>query len=119
MATPGRPVIGVYDPASRYVEARFEETKLRHLAVDKGVELRVDRLPGVHLTGRITLLGPASAAEFALIPRDVTAGEFTKVTQRVPVRIAIDDLADHPELVPGLSVEVVVAKGPSAPGGRD
>ncbi len=119
LATPGRPVIGLYDPASRYVEARFEETKLRHLAVGKAVELRVDRLPGVDLTGRITLLGPASAAAFALIPRDITAGEFTKVTQRVPVRITIDDLADHPELVPGLSVEVVVAKGPSAPGGRD
>lgn len=111
LATPGRPVVGIYDPASRYVEARFEETKLAHLAAGKAVELRADRLPGVALTGRVTLLGPASAAEFALIPRDVTAGEFTKVTQRVPVRIAIDDLADHPELVPGLSVEVVVSKG--------
>jgi len=110
MATPGRPVISLYDPASRYVEARFEETKLRNLAQDKAVELRVDRLPGTPLTGRITLLGPAAAAEFALIPRDVTAGEFTKVTQRVGVRIAIDHLADHPELVPVLSVEVVVAK---------
>lgn len=111
LATPGRPLIGLYDPASRYVEARFEEAKLRHLAVDKAVELRLDRLPGVDLTGHIALLGPASSAAFALIPRDVTAGEFTKVTQRVPVRITIDHLEDHPELVPGLSVSVVVSKG--------
>ncbi|RMF78247.1 MAG: HlyD family secretion protein [Nitrospirae bacterium] len=110
LATPGRPVVGVYDPATRYVEARFEETKLRYLAAGKGVELRLDRLPGTPLRGRVVLVGPAAAAEFALIPRDVTAGEFTKVTQRVPVRIAIDHLEDHPEVVPGLSVEVVVAK---------
>ena len=62
------------------------------------------------LTGKVILVTPASAAEFALIPRDISAGEFTKVVQRIPVRIAIDNLKDRPELVPGLSCEVSIAK---------
>lgn len=109
-ASPGRPVIGIYDPATRYVEARFEETKLRFLAVGKEVELTIDALPGKRFSGHVLETAPASAAEFALIPRDVTAGEFTKVTQRIPVKIGIDGIQDHPEIVPGLSVEVAVEK---------
>ncbi len=109
-ATPGRPLLGIYDPRTRYVEARFEETKLRYLRDGKKVQLTIDALPGKHLTGHIFLMAPASSAEFALIPRDITAGEFTKVTQRVPIKIHIDDLQDYPEIVPGLSVEVAVPK---------
>ncbi len=109
-ASPGRPVIGLYDPATRHVEARFEETKLRFLKVGKKVDFTIDALPGEHFTGHVFETAPASAAEFALIPRDVTAGEFTKVTQRVPVKIRIDGVEDHPEIVPGLSVEVAVAR---------
>ena len=109
-ATPGRPMLGMYDPATRYVEARFEETKLRYLRDGKKVELTIDALPGKHLTGHVFLMAPASSAEFALIPRDITAGEFTKVTQRVPIKIHIDDIGKYPEIVPGLSVEVAVSK---------
>lgn len=109
-AAPGRPAIGLYDPRTRYVEARFEETKLRYIGVGKAVTMTVDREPGKRFTGHVFLVAPASAAEFALIPRDVTAGEFTKVTQRVPVKIRIDHLEKYPELVPGLSVVVAVKK---------
>ncbi len=109
-ASPGRPVIGLYDPRTRYVEARFEETKLRYIHDGEEVALRIDALPGKRFTGHVVLTAPASAAEFALIPRDITAGEFTKVTQRVPVRIRIDDVDEYPEIVPGLSVEVAVAR---------
>ncbi|NOZ77741.1 MAG: HlyD family secretion protein [Acidobacteria bacterium] len=109
-ATPGRPMVGLYNPATRYVEARFEETKLRYLRDGKRVELTVDALPGTRLTGHVVLMAPASSAEFALIPRDITAGEFTKVTQRVPIKIRIDDIEKYPEIVPGLSVEVAVSK---------
>ena len=58
----------------------------------------------------VNCITPAAAQEFALIPRDVTAGEFTKVTQRVPVELTIKDLDNHPEVVPGLSVVVSVRK---------
>lgn len=109
-ASPGRVVVAMYDPRSRYVEARFEETKVRRLSVGQKAKLRLDALPGLVLSGTIRRLTPAAAQEFALIPRDVTAGEFTKVTQRVPVEFAIDDLDAHPEVVPGLSVEVAVTK---------
>jgi membrane fusion protein (multidrug efflux system) len=109
-ASPGRPILGIYSPATRYVEARFEEVKLQHIAPGKKVELTVDSLADRKLTGTISLIAPTSAAEFAIIPRDISAGEFTKVVQRVPVRIAIDDLEKYPELVPGLSVEVIVAR---------
>jgi membrane fusion protein (multidrug efflux system) len=110
-AAPGRPVLAMYDPATRYVEARFEETKVKRLAVGQKARLKVDALPGLALSGTIRRITPAAAQEFALIPRDVTAGEFTKVTQRVPVELVIDGLENHPEIVPGLSVEVAVRKG--------
>jgi membrane fusion protein (multidrug efflux system) len=110
-APPGRPVVALYDPASRYVEARFEETRLPYVALGKRAEVRVDALPGLTLEGRVRRVAPAAAQEFALIPRDVTAGEFTKVMQRVSVEVEIQDLARHPELVPGLSAEVVLPRG--------
>jgi membrane fusion protein, multidrug efflux system len=110
-APPGRPVVALYDPASRYVEARFEETRLPYVALGKAAEVRVDALPGLTLAGRVRRVAPAAAQEFALIPRDVTAGEFTKVMQRVSVEVEIQDLARHPELVPGLSAEVVLSRG--------
>jgi len=70
----------------------------------------VDNQPDRTLRGKVVLVTPASAAEFALIPRDISAGEFTKVVQRIPVRIAIDDLRNRPDLVPGLSCEVSIAR---------
>jgi len=109
-APPGRPVAALYDPATRYVEARFEETRLPYVALGKAAEVRVDALPGLALAGRVRRVAPAAAQEFALIPRDVTAGEFTKVMQRVSVEVEIQDLARHPELVPGLSAEVVLSR---------
>jgi len=110
-AAPGRPVVAMYDPATRYVEARFEETKVKALQVGQKAQVKVDALPGQALTATIRRITPAAAQEFALIPRDVTAGEFTKVTQRVPVELAIEGIENHPEIVPGLSVEVSVRKG--------
>lgn len=107
-ATPGRPALGIYDPSTLYVEARFEETKLRYLHQDKELQLKIDALPHKVFRGHVAQMAPASSAEFALIPRDITAGEFTKITQRVPIRIALDDPTDL--LLPGLSVEVAVSK---------
>lgn len=109
-AAPGRPAVAMYDPATRYVEARFEETRIEGLRGGTAAALGVDAYPGRTFSGKIRRLVPAAAQEFALIPRDVTAGEFTKVTQRVAVEIEVLDLASHPELVPGLSVTVACPK---------
>jgi len=110
-AAPGRPVLAVYDPATRHVEARFEETKVKGLQVGQKAQIKVDALRGELFSGTIRRITPVAAQEFALIPRDVTAGEFTKVTQRVPVELSIEGIENHPEIVPGLSVEVSVRKG--------
>jgi membrane fusion protein, multidrug efflux system len=110
-AAPGRAVVALYDPNTRYVEARFEETRIQGLRPGTEAELEVDALPGVVLKGKIRRVIPAAAQEFALIPRDVTAGEFTKVIQRVAVEIDVPAFADHAELVPGLSVTVACPKG--------
>ncbi|MDQ7005673.1 MAG: HlyD family secretion protein [Acidobacteriota bacterium] len=111
MATPGRSVVALFDPDSIYVEARFEETKLRHLRPGQRVTLQLDALGGRTLHGRIRVIHRAAAGEFALIPRDVTAGEFTKLTQRVPVEIDVEDDARELELIPGTSVRVAARKG--------
>ena len=108
--------MAVYDPSTLYVEARFEETKLRHLRPGQLVTLEVDALPGRPLHGRIRVIHRAAAGEFALIPRDVTAGEFTRLTQRVPVEIEFlpGERERWEQLLPGLSVTVAARKG-----GRD
>lgn len=110
LATPGRPVVAIYDPASLYVEARFEETKLRHLRPGQRVALYLDALDGETLHGTVRLIHKAAAGEFALIPRDVTAGEFTKLTQRVAVEIDLEPSEEVSALIPGESVEVAARK---------
>ena len=114
LATPGRSVVALFDPNTIYVEARFEETKLHHLRPGQRVSLELDALPGHTLHGRVRVIHRAAAGEFALIPRDVTAGEFTKLTQRVPVEIDLEADARELELIPGTSVRVAARKG-----GRD
>ncbi|HUL64097.1 MAG TPA: HlyD family secretion protein, partial [Burkholderiaceae bacterium] len=88
-----------------WVIANFKETQLTHMAVGQRAEMQVDAYPGHTLRGRVVALAPASGAQFALLPPDNATGNFTKVVQRIAVKIAIDDrdgLAD--QLRPGLSV---------------
>ncbi|MCG6987987.1 MAG: HlyD family secretion protein [Gemmatimonadetes bacterium] len=108
---PGQPVFTVYDLQHVYVTAVFEETKLRYLPLGTEVDMSVDAYPNLALTGKVILIGAAAASQFSLIPPANASGNFTKVTQRVPVRIAIDkssEGADPPRLLPGMSVVVTV-----------
>jgi membrane fusion protein (multidrug efflux system) len=92
-----------------WVIANYKETQLTHMAVGQRAEVRVDSFPGHVLRGRVAAFAPASGAEFALLPPDNATGNFTKVVQRVSVKITIDDtdgLADR--LLPGMSVEARV-----------
>jgi len=92
-----------------WVIANYKETQLTHMAVGQKAEITVDTFPGHTLRGHLLALAPASGAEFALLPPDNATGNFTKVVQRIAVKIAIDDadgLADR--LVPGMSVEARV-----------
>jgi membrane fusion protein, multidrug efflux system len=92
-----------------WVVANYKETQLTHMAVGQEAEIRVDTFPGHTLRGHVQSFAPASGAEFALLPPDNATGNFTKVVQRIAVKILIDDadgLADR--LVPGMSVEANV-----------
>jgi membrane fusion protein (multidrug efflux system) len=92
-----------------WVIANYRETQLTHMRVGQKAEIRVDAYPGRVLRGHVHAFSPGSGAVFALLPPDNATGNFTKVVQRVPVKILIDDpagLADR--LWPGLSVETRV-----------
>jgi membrane fusion protein (multidrug efflux system) len=108
----GQPIFAIYDLADLWVTANFEETKIGRLRQGDHVEISVDAYPGHNFQGTLLWIGAAAASQFSLIPPDNASGNFTKVTQRVPVRIAIDrqqpGAGDPVTLVPGLSVEVSI-----------
>jgi membrane fusion protein (multidrug efflux system) len=96
-----------------WVEANFKETQLQALYPGQSAEVRLDAFPGRVLPGRVVSLAPASGARFALLPPENATGNFTKVVQRVTVRIALDpriDPAIKAQLVPGLSANVRVQR---------
>src|SRR5215472_4901866 len=92
----------------RWVAANFRETQLTNIKVGDPAEVRVDTYPGKVFKGRVLEIAPASGSQFALLPPDNATGNFTKVVQRVPVKIALDDSSLTSELRPGLSAVVTV-----------
>ncbi|MFH1990803.1 MAG: HlyD family secretion protein [Pseudomonadota bacterium] len=97
------------DPKSLYFVALLEENKLKGVTPGNAVTIRVDAYPNQKYKGVVSQVLPASAATFALAPRDISAGEFTKVAQRIPVRIDITD-GDISVLQVGLSGEVEIRR---------
>ncbi|KAF0094472.1 MAG: Secretion protein HlyD family protein [Puniceicoccaceae bacterium 5H] len=85
----GQSVYALAEPET-WVEANFKETQLTHMEVGQRVSLSVDALPDEALVGHIESISPASGAQFALLPPDNATGNFNKVVQRVPVRIALE-----------------------------
>jgi membrane fusion protein (multidrug efflux system) len=110
-ASPGVAVLSMYNPHLLYVTANLEETRLPGVAPGDLAELRIDAFAEPFL-GRVVWVNKSTGAQFALMPRNVVAGEFTKVVQRVPVRIWIDKDDRWDQLRAGLSVNVVIAHGP-------
>ncbi|MCL4540550.1 MAG: HlyD family secretion protein, partial [Bacteroidetes bacterium] len=88
---PGQPVFTIYDMKNVWVTANLEETKLGYVHLGDPVDINVDTYPGVKFFGRVFEMGGYTASEFSLIPPDNASGNFTKVTQRVPIKISIDD----------------------------
>jgi membrane fusion protein (multidrug efflux system) len=110
----GDPVFSMYNPELLYVTVQLEETLLAGVAPGNFADLNVEafRKP---FRGRVLWVGSATGANFSLIPRDISSGEFTYVVQRVPTRIAIERDERWPLLKPGLSVTVAIAHGPGDP----
>ena len=92
----------------RWVQANFRETQLTNIKVGDPAEIRVDIYPGQVVKGRVLEIAPASGSSFALLPPDNATGNFTKVVQRVPVKIALDNSDLTSRLRPGLSAVVTV-----------
>jgi membrane fusion protein (multidrug efflux system) len=92
----------------RWIAANFRETQLTNIEVGDPAEVRIDVYPGKVIKGRVLEIAPASGSQFALLPPDNATGNFTKVTQRVPVKIALDDSSLTTQLRPGLSAVVTV-----------
>ncbi len=86
---PERQVFSLINPKDIYITALLEENKLEGVRPGAEVNISIDAYPGQEYRGRVEKIMPASAATFALAPRDISAGEFTKVAQRIPIRITI------------------------------
>ncbi|QBR02430.1 HlyD family secretion protein [Paraburkholderia pallida] len=104
--SPGQPLLAIVEP-NVWVVANFRETQLKRIAAGDPADVTVDAEPGVTLHGRVDSLSPATGAQFALLPPDNATGNFTKVVQRLPVKIVFDQPLPV-RLAPGLSVHASI-----------
>jgi membrane fusion protein, multidrug efflux system len=106
----GTQLMSVVPVEGAYVVANYKETQLTDVHEGQAVDIAIDMFPGKVVHGHVDSIAPASGQEFALLPPDNATGNFTKVVQRIPVRIALD-AADNPtiELRPGMSVIPTIA----------
>ncbi|MCI0511377.1 membrane fusion protein (multidrug efflux system) [Chromohalobacter marismortui] len=101
----GQPILMMHDPDHLWVEANIKETDIAELRVGQPVAITVDAFPDATFKGHISVIGRAATSQFALLPDPNPSGNFTKITQRLPVRIQFDD--GPTELIgPGMMVEV-------------
>ena len=103
-----------------YVVANFKETQIEDMYRGEKVDLSIDTFPGVKFTGEVDSLAPGSGAQFALLPPENATGNFTKIVQRVPVKILITGAPQErlDQLRPGLSVEADVDTRTAPPPGQ-
>lgn len=105
----GTQLMALVPLASVYIVANYKETQLRDVREGQPVDIEVDMLSGITLRGHVDSIAPASGQEFTLLPPDNATGNFTKIVQRIPVRIRVDDFAGHEgTLRPGMSLEASI-----------
>jgi membrane fusion protein (multidrug efflux system) len=105
--SPGQPLVSLTSDAAPWVTANFKETQIGGMQPGDPAEIRVDAFPDLRVRGRVESIAPATGAKYALLPPDNATGNFTKVVQRVPVKIAIESIEggqDGRRLPVGLSV---------------
>jgi membrane fusion protein, multidrug efflux system len=107
LVSPGTQVIS-FVPRIKWVQANYRETQLTNVKVGDAAEIRIDEYPGRVVHGKVLEIAPASGSQFALIPPDNATGNFTKVVQRIPVKIGLEDSSFANSLRPGLSVIATV-----------
>jgi membrane fusion protein, multidrug efflux system len=107
LVSPGTQVIAFVD-VTKWVQANYRETQLTNVKIGDPAEVRIDQYPGQVIHGKVLEIAPASGSQFSLLPPDNATGNFTKVVQRIPVKIALDDTTFAAKLRPGLSVIATV-----------
>jgi membrane fusion protein (multidrug efflux system) len=106
---PGTRLMVLVPMNALYVTANFKETQVARMLAGQPAVVRVDALPGVSFRGHVASIAPGSGSQFSLLPFEPGTGNFTKIVQRVPVRIALDPgQASLDRLRPGLSTTVTV-----------
>jgi len=91
-----------------WIQANYRETQLGHVRQGDSADVRIDALPSVSFRGHVAEVAPASGSQFALLPPDNATGNYTKVVQRIPVKITLDQGPDIAQLRPGFSAEVTI-----------
>jgi membrane fusion protein, multidrug efflux system len=107
LVSPGTQVI-LFVSKTKWVQANYRETQLTRMKVGDPVDIRVDEFPDKVIHGKVLEIAPASGSQVALLPPDNATGNYTKVVQRIPVKIAFDDAEVAATLRPGLSVTATV-----------
>jgi len=107
LVSPGTQIISFVSKI-KWVQANYRETQLTNMKIGDSAEIRIDEYPGQILHGKVLEIAPASGSQFALLPPDNATGNFTKVVQRIPVKIALDDSSIATTLRPGLSAIATV-----------
>jgi membrane fusion protein, multidrug efflux system len=107
LVSPGTQVIS-FVPLTKWAQANYRETQLTNVKVGDPAEIRIDEFPGQVVHGKVLEIAPASGSQFALLPPDNATGNYTKVVQRIPVKVALEDSTFANSLRPGLSVIVTV-----------
>lgn len=107
IAAPGSPVVMMVDLNDLYVTANIEEGDLYKIQVGQQVDYTIDTFPGVKYHGKVISIGEAANSVFSLLPSSNTSNSFTKVTQRIPVKISIDDYQNK-KLLPGMNAIIKI-----------
>ncbi|PZQ23037.1 MAG: secretion protein HlyD [Sphingopyxis macrogoltabida] len=107
MMVAGLPAVTIVDTAHPWVEANFKETDLADMRVGQRAEISFDAYPGLKVRGHVLTIGAGTGSEFSVLPAQNATGNWVKVTQRVPVRIAFDERPSR-EMIAGLSADVKV-----------
>ena len=111
----GTQLLAVVPTSEAYIVANYKETQLTDVHAGQAVEVEVDMFPGRKFRGHVDSVAPASGQEFALLPPDNATGNFTKIVQRIPVKIVLDDTSALADILhPGMSVYPTIVTKPAA-----
>jgi membrane fusion protein (multidrug efflux system) len=110
-AAPGAALMSVVSNGEMWIEANYKETDLTHVEVGQPVRIKLDTYPDREWRGKVQSISQATGAEFSVIPAQNATGNWVKVTQRIPVRIAIEMRGDDPALRAGMSAEIEIDTG--------